>query len=334
MGRKRKECFPGTSIRIDRETPITDPNYGQDLCRALSQLRERRGDVRAVVSDPPLSQTPPLSAVRYPSPPAIRLIRSQQRPWYGLSGIDALAVAPVDDGGNSIDAIVDYSVRACLTTRCPRVSYRGREWGDEERAARLRSEDACKKRADATQRQQLQTGTRKCAGGGRDRSRSPPLMIRDVPIRGCSWGDELSVERRKRGIMQEMEHIGEDIFKIRKMIHSGPTTNSGGTLKAVISRMNILVDDSCIDPMFFKIGITWNPPHRWANRRYGYAQAGGSHMEILICDPDSRIIGVYESSLITHFQGHDKCLNIKDGDDNRQNVSPHYLYVVVGPDRF
>ena len=98
--------------------------------------------------------------------------------------------------------------------------------------------------------------------------------------------------------------------------------------------MNILVDDNCIDPMFFKIGITWNPPHRWANRRYGYAQAGGSHMEILICDPDSRIIGVYESLLITHFQGHDKCLNIKDGDDNRQHVIPHFLYVVVGPNRF
>ena len=55
----RDEYFPGTSIRIDRETPITDPNYGQDLCRALSQLRERRGDVRTVVSDPPVFQTQP-----------------------------------------------------------------------------------------------------------------------------------------------------------------------------------------------------------------------------------------------------------------------------------
>ena len=115
----RDEYFPGTSIRIDRETPITDPNYGQDLCRALSQLRERRGDVRTVVSDPPVFQTQPLSAVRYPSPEAIRLIRSQQRPWYGASVIDPLAVAPVDDGGNTIDATVDYSVRACLTTRWP-----------------------------------------------------------------------------------------------------------------------------------------------------------------------------------------------------------------------
>ena len=66
--------------------------------------------------------------------------------------------------------------------------------------------------------------------------------------------------------------------------------------------MHTLVDDNCIDPMFFKIGITGNQPQSWANRRYGYAQAGGSHMEILICGPDSRIIGAYESSLMPIFK--------------------------------
>ena len=72
----------------------------------------------------------------------------------------------------------------------------------------------------------------------------------------------------------------------------------------------------------FKVGITWNPPYRWANERYGYMK-GYSRMHILLVDQNPRMCGTYEACVIKAFLKHAKLENVKAGDDNRQNVSPH-----------
>ena len=48
-------------------------------------------------------------------------------------------------------------------------------------------------------------------------------------------------------------------------------------------------------------------------------------MDILLCDFDERLIGVYETSLIRNYMSHAECLKQKVGDDNRQPVSPHFF---------
>ena len=86
------------------------------------------------------------------------------------------------------------------------------------------------------------------------------------------------------------------------------------------------------DPMRFKIGITWNPPYRWANPKYGYMHDGYHHMEILAWDFRGAMIGLMEASLILHFQKEAPrlCLNVKVGDDNRQDMSGEVLPGLLG----
>ena len=78
----------------------------------------------------------------------------------------------------------------------------------------------------------------------------------------------------------------------------------------------------------FKVGITWTPPHRWANDRYGY-KMNYSRMHLLLVDQSPSKCGIYEAFLIRTFQRHAKIDNVKSGDDNRQTVSPHYVYLVT-----
>ena len=134
-----------------------------------------------------------------------------------------------------------------------------------------------------------------------------------------------------KGIMAEMARVGREVFRIQDMIPSQHDTNSGQALKAMMARIDTAITKRMPDPMSFKIGITWNPPYRWANTKYGYFHEGYSHMDILMWDFDARIIGLYEASLISNYQRDAKCLNRKLGDDNRQDVSPHFLYVCYKP---
>ena len=48
-----------------------------------------------------------------------------------------------------------------------------------------------------------------------------------------------------------------------------------------------------------------------------------------IRDQASSTCGIYEAFLIRTFRGHAKLDNVKIGDDNRQNVSSHYVYLVT-----
>ena len=346
----------------------------EDLRTAVAELEARRPPVskrsRLTLSElkalsdqqarwvPPVAKPPP-PRIRCPSPQAIREIRAARirREEEGNPRFDATQNQQLEIRAAGLRREINERtgyvppVRAdppVMQTPPPSVlRYPSPLAIRLIRAARLRREEA-PVGSDATQNQQLQTDARIWAGGGQDRSRSPPgnidreasgdnlpLTIRHVTIRGLRWGDdEVSYEARHTGILSEMKRVGAEIFKIKNMIPSNPSANNGTSLVAMTSRIQSLVDDQRMDPMYFKIGITWNPPYRWANRRYGYSGAGGTHMELLICDHDSRIIGVYEASLIAHFIRHEKCLNNKRGDDNRQPVSPHFLYVVFGHDRF
>ena len=137
-----------------------------------------------------------------------------------------------------------------------------------------------------------------------------PLSIRGQPILGLDWGrEEIDSKTRQKGIMAEMARVGREVFRIQDMIPSQLNTNSGQALKAMMARIDTAIAMRKPDPMSFKIGITWNPPHRWANTRYGYSHDGYKHMDILTWDCDARIIGLYETSLISNYQRDAKCLN-------------------------
>ena len=62
-------------------------------------------------------------------------------------------------------------------------------------------------------------------------------------------------------------------------------------------------------------------------------QDGYHHMEILAWDFRSVMIGLMEASLILHFQQATPllCLNVKVGGDNRQDITPQFLYVAYVP---
>ena len=66
---------------------------------------------------------------------------------------------------------------------------------------------------------------------------------------------------------------------------------------------------------------------------YGYQDEGYIYMDILAWDFRGCMIGLMESALIIHFQKEQPrlCLNVKKGDDNRQNISPQFLYVAYLP---
>ena len=161
-----------------------------------------------------------------------------------------------------------------------------------------------------------------------------PGTIRGVSINGLAWGN-LDVDQQTRldGLVSEMKRVGTETFRLQDMLRCDNGTNMGHALSAMMQRIESAVAKRQPDPMQFKIGITWNPPHRWANPKYGYMHDGYHHMEILAWDFRGAMIGLMEASLILHFQKEAPllCLNRKIGDNNRQDITPQFLYVVYMP---
>ena len=161
-----------------------------------------------------------------------------------------------------------------------------------------------------------------------------PGTIRGVSINGLAWGnDDIDQQTRLDGLVSEMRRVGNDTFRLQDMLRCHNGTNSGQALSAFMQRIGSAVAKRKPDPMRFKIGITWNPPYRWANPKYGYMHDGYHHMEILGWDFRGAMIGLMEASLILHFQKEAPllCLNRKIGDNNRQDITPQFLYVVYMP---
>ena len=161
-----------------------------------------------------------------------------------------------------------------------------------------------------------------------------PGTIRGVSINGLAWGN-LDVDQQTRldGLVSEMKRVGTETFRLQDMLRCDNGTNMGHALSAMMQRIESAVAKRQPDPMQFKIGITWNPPHRWANPKYGYMHDDYHHMEILAWDFRGAMIGLMEASLILHFQKEAPllCLNKKIGDNNRQDITPQFLYVVYMP---
>ena len=165
---------------------------------------------------------------------------------------------------------------------------------------------------------------RRRRGGGQPITPRQALHIGGIEIRGVAWGDESSSVRR-HGIMSEMR-CASKVFGLSHMISSHDGTNAGATMATLVNVVQGLVDD--VNVVRFKVGITWNPPNRWANDRYGY-NMNYSRMHLLLVDQVPAKCGLYEAFLIRTFEGHAKIDNVKIGDDNRQTVSPHYVYLVT-----
>ena len=150
------------------------------------------------------------------------------------------------------------------------------------------------------------------------------LHIDGIDLKGVAWGDD-SPSARREGIMSEMQYIPK-AFGLSHMISNHNGVNAGATMSTLEDVVRGLVDD--VNVARFKVGITWNPPHRWANDRYGY-KMNYSRMHLLLVDQSPSKCGIYEAFLIRTFRGHAKLDNVKIGDDNRQNVSSHYVYLVT-----
>ena len=161
-----------------------------------------------------------------------------------------------------------------------------------------------------------------------------PGTIRGVSINGLAWGNpDVDQQTRLDGLVSEMKRVGTETFRLQDMLRCHNGTNMGQALSAMMQRIESAVAKRKPDPMQFKIGITWNPPYRWANPKYGYMHDDYHHMEILAWDFRGAMIGLMEASLILHFQKEAPllCLNRKIGDNNRQDITPQFLYVVYMP---
>ena len=157
-----------------------------------------------------------------------------------------------------------------------------------------------------------------------------PVTIRGVTIKGLLWGNvDIDKQTRLEGLVLEMRRVGSETFRLQDMISCHEGTNGGQALCAMIQRIDTAIARRMPDSMQFKIGITWNPPYRWVNPTYGYQDEGYIYMDILAWDFRGCMIGLMESALIIHFQKEQPrlCLNVKKGDDNRQHMSPKFLYV-------
>ena len=135
-------------------------------------------------------------------------------------------------------------------------------------------------------------------------------------------------------VVLEMRSVDSETFRYQDMLRCHDGTNSGQALSAMMQRIGSAVAKRMPDSMRFKIGITRNPPYRWANPKYGYMLDGYHHMGILAWDFRGCMIGLMESALIIHCQKeHPRlCLNVKKGDDNLQeDMSPQFLYVCYLP---
>ena len=97
-----------------------------------------------------------------------------------------------------------------------------------------------------------------------------PGTIRGVSINGLAWGnDDIDQQTRLDGLVSEMRRVGNDTFRLQDMLRCHNGTNSGQALSAFMQRIGSAVAKRKPDPMRFKIGITWNPPYRWATLNTG-----------------------------------------------------------------
>ena len=83
-------------------------------------------------------------------------------------------------------------------------------------------------------------------------------------------------------------------------------------------------------PTVFKIGLTSDPLHRWANFTYGYVHDGYISMTML-CVTVPAWAAALERYLINRFQGPHGCQNQAPGGESTPHQPPVFVYVVSVP---
>ena len=83
-------------------------------------------------------------------------------------------------------------------------------------------------------------------------------------------------------------------------------------------------------PTVFKIGLTSDPLHRWANATYGYILDGYTSMTML-CVTVPTWAAAVERYLIQQFQGPHGCQNQASGGESTPHQPPVLVYVVSVP---
>lgn len=89
-----------------------------------------------------------------------------------------------------------------------------------------------------------------------------------------------------------------------------------------------------MSPIRFKIGMTCNPGHRWANLQYGYQRTGQySRMHVLAETATAEGAAFLEAMLIKHFASWPGCENTAKGGEGMHNAAngPCYVYIVFMP---
>jgi hypothetical protein len=87
----------------------------------------------------------------------------------------------------------------------------------------------------------------------------------------------------------------------------------------------------------FKVGITTDPFHRWANDEYGYMTNSVNNvlyrrMVILYVSSDATAVGMLEAALITvgRLMYPGRCMNIASGGEAKKKAQTHFAYIVFG----
>lgn len=91
-------------------------------------------------------------------------------------------------------------------------------------------------------------------------------------------------------------------------------------------------------PVNFKIGLAYNPEHRWSNTRYGYATGNMYHVMDVIAELDTADGAAYlEATLIERYKNRSGCMNRAPGGEGLRGHAtngPYYVYIVHGPRQF
>lgn len=111
--------------------------------------------------------------------------------------------------------------------------------------------------------------------------------------------------------------------------------SAGRTAGIVMSHCQQHVLTVLQKPVNFKIGLAYNPEHRWSNPRYGHALSNMYHAMDVIAELDTADGAAYlEATLIQRFRDRSGCMNRAPGGEGLRGPAangPYFVYIVHGP---
>ena len=136
-------------------------------------------------------------------------------------------------------------------------------------------------------------------------------------------------------VAQSRSSLAEQRRSIRRghlMVWHFPLRPVGGVEWIALCQAAVNMVERAIagQPTVFKIGLTSDPLHRWANFTYGYARDGYSSMTML-CVTVPTWAAALERDLIERFQGPHGCQNQAPGGESTPHQPPVFVYLVSVP---